>query len=223
MTLICCCFGREWICKLARDWFTCTYRVKIYLSFWKWWSQIIRINYFDNIAINPKLANLTPKKLLPQNLPQQTWNVIKIFCQISLNHFLFTQKIRKLFSLMCKVQWVFVSLAFSVLQYKSLGLTEILLLFSLLLWFYTSLIGAVGYINLVSSYVCVFNTWKHNLWDDKMQILLRTARGLHWENKTYKPKSPFDLHFCKITKPWESLSQCVTLMNKACLGYFGYS
>ena len=135
-----------------------------------------------------KLANLTPNKLLPQNLPQQTWNVIKFFCQISLNHFLFTQKIRKLFSLMCKVQWVFVSLAFSVLQYKSLGLTEILLLFSLLLWFYTSLIGAAGCINLVSSYVCVFNTWKHNLWDDKMQILLRTARGLHWENKTYKPK-----------------------------------
>ena len=59
---------------------------------------------------------------------------------------------------MCKVQLVFVSLAFSVLQYKSLGLTEILLLFSLLLWFYTSLIGAAGYINLVSSYLRVFNT-----------------------------------------------------------------
>ena len=150
-----------------------SYRVKIYFSFWKCWSpakeipQILRINYFDDIAdFCPEIGQFDAKEIVASKPASK-----------------------------CKVQWVFVSLAFSVRQYKSLGLTEILLLFSLLLWFYTSLIGAAGYINLVSSYVCVFNTWKHNLWDDKMQILLRTARGLHWENKTYKPRRSIWLAF----------------------------
>lgn len=143
-------------------------RVKIYFSFCKCWSpakeipQILRINHFGDIGdFCPEIGQFDAKEIVAPKPASK-----------------------------CKVQWVFVSLAFSVLQYKSLGLTEILLL-----WFYTSLIGAAGYINLVSSYVCVFNTWKHNLWDDKMQIILRTVRSLHWENKTYKPRRSIWLAF----------------------------
>ena len=175
----------------ATDLHVQSYRVKIFF-FWKCWlpakenPQILRINYFDDIA-----------DFLSPNWPiwRQRKCCLKI-CLIKpgrffLYHFLFTQEIRKLFSSMCKVQWVFVSLAFPVLEYKLLGLTE----FLLLLWFYTSLIVAAGHINLVSSYLRVFNTWKHNVWEDKIPILLRASLGLHWENKTEKSKRSIWLAF----------------------------
>ena len=37
----------------------------------------------------------------------------------------------------------------------------------------------------LSNVLCMYN-----LRNDKMQIPLRTSRGLNWENKTYKPKRP---------------------------------
>ena len=153
------------------------YRVKIYFCFWKCWSpakeipQILRINYFDDIAdFCPEIGQFDDQKncCLKTCLSKHEM-LLKFFVKSFWTIFL--RKFVNLFRLMCKVQWVFVPLAFSILQYKSLGLTEFLLLFSLLLWFYTWIIGAAGYINLVLSYLRMFNTWKHNLWHDKMQIL----------------------------------------------------
>ena len=171
----------EFVSWHATDLHVQSYRVKIYFSFWKCWSpakeipQILRINYFNDIAgFCPPIGQFDAKEIVAST--SASANVEDFF----LYHFLSTQEIRKLFSSMCKVQWVFVSLAFPVLEYKSLGLTE----FLLLLWFYTSLIVAAGHINLVSSYLRVFNNWKHNVWEDKMPILLRASLGLHWENKT---------------------------------------